>query len=170
MLVKRTTVYFQNPTMEQGKDITCTDHIQTDSLPPDMVNDYMSEKYEQIKNGMLVYRLENRRNGNGPFTSGIKTPFRWQASHYPPMATGSPVHKEFKEWMEVVNEGHKYLPYCYQFAFSSLMKLKRCFEGYEDFPELRLMEYVIDISELDYCCLLSDGQVIFSEVISKVEL
>ena len=50
------------------------------------------------------------------------------------------------------------------------MKLKRCFKGYEDFPELRLMEYVIDISELEYCCLLSDGQVIFSEVISKIEL
>ena len=170
MLVKRTTVYFQNPTMEQDKDITCTDHIQTDSLPPDMVNDYMSEKYEQIKNGMLVYRLENRRNGNGPFTSGVDVPIRWLDSHYPPMDNVSPAHKEFKEWMEVVNEGHKYLPYCYKFAFNNLMKLKRCFEGYDKFEELCLMEYVIDISELDYCCLLSDGQVIFSEVISKVEL
>ena len=170
MLVKRTTVYFQNPTMEQDKDITCTDHIQTDSLPPDMVNDYMSEKYEEIKNGMLVYRLENRRNGNGPFTSGVDVPFRWLDSHYPPMDTISPIHEEFKEWMEVANSGHKYLPYCYMFAFSSLMKLKRCFEGYEKFEELCLMEYVIDISELEYCCLLSDGQVIFSDVISKVEL
>ena len=170
MLVKRTTVYFQNPTMEQDKDITCTDHIQTDSMPSDMTNDYMSEKYEEIKNGMLVYRLENRRNGNGPFTSGVDVPIRWLDSHYPPMDLVSPVHDEFKEWMEVVNKDHKYLPYCYQFAFSSLMKLKRCFKGYEDFPELRLMEYVIDISELEYCCLLSDGQVIFSEVISKVEL
>ena len=170
MLVKRTTVYFQNPTMEQDKDITCTDHIQTDSMPSDMTNDYMSEKYEEIKNGMLVYRLENRRNGNGPFTSGVDVPIRWLDSHYPPMDLVSPVHDEFKEWMEVVNKDHKYLPYCYQFAFSSLMKLKRCFKGYEDFSELRLMEYVIDISELEYCCLLSDGQVIFSEVISKVEL
>ena len=170
MLVKRTTVYFQNPTMEQDKDITCTDHIQTDSLPPDMVNDYMSEKYEEIKNGMLVYRLENRRNGNGPFTSGVDVPIRWLDSHYPPMDSVSPVHEEFQEWMEVVNKGHKYLPYCYLFAFESLMKLKRCFKGYENFPELRLMEYVIDISELEYCCLLSDGQVIFSDVISKVEL
>ena len=170
MLVKRTTVYFQNPTMEQDKDITCTDHIQTDSLPPDMVNDYMSEKYEEIKGGMLVYRLEHRRTGNGPFTSGVDVPLRWLDSHYPPMDLVSPVHEEFEEWMEVANKGHKYLPYGYKFAFSSLMKLKRCFKGYENFPELRLMEYVIDISELDYCCLLSDGQVIFSEVISKVEL
>lgn len=170
MLVKRTTVYFQNPTMEQEKDITCTDHVETDSLPRNMLNDYMSEKYEEIKGGMLVYRLENRRNGNGPFTSGVDVPTRWLDSHYPPMDTVSPVHEEFEEWMEVVNKGHKYLPYCYLFAFESLMKLKRCFKGYEDFPELRLMEYVIDISELEYCCLLSDGQVIFSEVISKVEL
>ena len=170
MLVKRTTVYFQNPTMEQERDITCTDHVETDSLPCDMVNDYMSEKYEEIKGGMLVYRLENRRNGNGPFTSGVDVPTSWLDSHYPPMDLVSPVHDEFKEWMEVTNKGHKYLPYCYMFAFSSLMKLKRCFKGYEDFPELRLMEYVIDISELEYCCLLSDGQVIFSEVISKVEL
>ena len=170
MLIKRTTVYFENATTGQDRDITSVNHFEADSMPSDMVNDYMSEKYEQIKNGMLVYRLENRRNGNGPFTSGIKTPFCWQASHFPPMAPRSPAHKEFKEWMEVVNEGHKYLPYCYLFAFSSLMKLKRCFKGYEDFPELRLMEYVIDISELEYCCLLSDGQVIFSEVISKVEL
>ena len=170
MLVKRTTVYFQNPTMEQERDITCTDHIETDSLPRDMVNDYMSEKYEEIKGGMLVYRLENRRNGNGPFTSGVDVPTRWLDSHYPPMDTVSPVHEEFKEWMEVVNKGHKYLPYCYQFAFNSLMKLKRCFEGYDKFEELCLMEYVIDVSELEYCCLLSDGQVIFSEVISKIEL
>ena len=170
MLVKRTTVYFQNPTMEQERDITCTDHIETDSLPHDMTNDYMSEKYEEIKNGMIVYRLEHRRTGNGPFTSGVDVPFRWQASHCPPMTPRHPAHEEFKEWMEVVNEGHKYLPYCYKFAFSSLMKLKRCFEGYDKFEELCLMEYVIDISELEYCCLLSDGQVIFSEVISKVEL
>lgn len=170
MLVKRTTVYFQNPTMEQERDITCTDHIETDSLPRDMVNDYMSEKYEEIKNGMVVYRLEDRKSGNGPFTSGIRTPFSWISSHYPPMSPRSPVHEEFKEWMEVVNEGHKYLPYCYKFAFNSLMKLKRCFEGYEKFENLCLMEYVIDISELEYCCLLSDGQVIFSNVISKVEL
>lgn len=170
MLIKKTTVYFENPTMGQDKEITDVQHLVADSIPSDMVNDYMSEKYEQIKNGMLVYRLENRRNGNGPFTSGVDVPIRWLDSHYPPMDLVSPVHDEFKEWMEVVNKDHKYLPYCYQFAFSSLMKLKRCFKGYEDFPELRLMECVIDISELEYCCLLSDGQVIFSEVISKVEL
>ena len=170
MLIKRTTVYFENATTGQDRDITSVNHFEADSMPSDMVNDYMSEKYEQIKNGMLVYRLENRRNGNGPFTSGVKTPFRWKVSHCPPMAPRSPAHEEFKEWMEVVNKGHKYLPYCYKFAFNSLMKLKRCFQGYEKFEELCLMEYVIDISELEYCCLLSDGQVIFSEVISKVEL
>ena len=170
MLIKRTTVYFENATTGQDRDITSVNHFEADSMPSDMVNDYMSEKYEQIKNGMLVYRLENRRNGNGPFTSGVDVPLRWLDSHYPPMDIVSPVHEEFEEWMEVANEGHKYLPHCYMFAFSSLMKLKRCFKGYEDFSELRLMEYVIDISELDYCCLLSDGQVIFSEVISKVEL
>ncbi len=170
MLIKKTTVYFENPLMGQDKEITDVQHLVADSMPSDMTNDYMSEKYQEIKNGMLVYRLENRRNGNGPFTSGVDVPTRWLDSHYPPMDTVSPVHEEFEEWMEVVNKGHKYLPYCYQFAFSNLMKLKRCFKGYEDFPELRLMEYVIDISELEYCCLLSDGQVIFSNVISKVEL
>ena len=170
MLIKKTTVYFENPLMGQDKEITDIQHLVSDSIPSDMVNDYMSEKYEQIKNGMLVYRLEHRRTGKGPFTSGVNVPFRWLDSHYPPMDSVSPVHEEFQEWMEVVNKGHKYLPYCYLFAFESLMKLKRCFKGYEDFPELRLMEYVIDISELEYCCLLSDGQVIFSNVISKVEL
>lgn len=170
MLIKKTTVYFENPLMGQDKEITDVQHLVADSIPSDMINDYMSEKYEEIKGGMIVYRLEHRRTGKGPFTSGVNVPFRWLDSHYPPMDSVSPVHEEFKEWMEVVNKGHKYLPYCYMFAFSSLMKLKRCFKGYEDFPELRLMEYVIDISELEYCCLLSDGQVIFSEVISKVEL
>lgn len=170
MLIKKTTVYFENPTMGQDKEITDVQHLVADSIPSDMVNDYMSEKYEEIKGGMIVYRLEHRRTGKGPFTSGVNVPFRWLDSHYPPMDLVSPVHEEFEEWMEVANEGHKYLPYCYLFAFESLMKLKRCFKGYEDFPELRLMEYVIDISELEYCCLLSDGQVIFSNVISKVEL
>ena len=170
MLIKKTTVYFENPTMGEDRDITCVEHLVADSVPPDMVNDCMSEKYEEIKSGMIVYRLEHRRTGKGPFTSGVDVPIRWLDSHYPPMDTVSPVHEEFEEWMEVVNKGHKYLPYCYLFAFESLMKLKRCFKGYEDFPELRLMEYVIDVSELEYCCLLSDGQVIFSEVISKVEL
>ena len=170
MLIKKTTVYFENPLMGQDTEITCVEHLVADSIPSDMVNDYMSEKYEQIKNGMLVYRLEDRKSGNGPFISGIKTPFSWQASHCVPMAPRSPAHEEFKEWMEVANAGHKYLPHCYKFAFNSLMKLKRCFQGYEKFEELCLMEYVIDISELEYCCLLSDGQVIFSEVISKVEL
>ena len=170
MLIKRTTVYFENATTGQDRDITSVNHFEADSVPSDMVNDCMSEKYEEIKGGMIVYRLEHRKTGDGPFTSGVMTPFRWQASHCPPMAPRSPAHKEFKEWMEVANKGHKYLPYCYLFAFESLMKLKRCFKGYEDFPELRLMEYVIDISELEYCCLLSDGQVIFSNVISKVEL
>ena len=170
MLIKKTTVYFENPLMGQDIDITCVEHLVADSMPSDMVNDYMSEKYEEIKNGMLVYRLEDIKSGNGPFSSAVDVPFRWLDSHYPPMDTISPVNGEFEEWMEVANEGHKYLPYCYKFAFSSLMKLKRCFKGYEDFEELCLMEYVIDISELEYCCLLSDGQVIFSEVISKVEL
>ena len=82
MLIKRTTVYFENPLMGQDKEITCTEHIVADSMPSDMTNDYMSEKYEEIKNGMLVYRLENRRNGNGPFTSGVDVPFRWLDSHY----------------------------------------------------------------------------------------
>lgn len=170
MLIKKTTVYFENPLMGQDKEITDVQHLVADSIPSDMINDYMSEKYEEIKGGMIVYRLEHRKTGKGPFTSGVNVPFRWLDSHYPPMDNISPVHEEFEEWMEVVNKGHKYLPYCYLFAFESLMKLKRCFKGYEDFPELRLMEYVIDISELEYCCLLSDGQVIFSNVISKVEL
>lgn len=170
MLIKKTTVYFENPLMGQDKEITDVQHLVADSIPSDMINDYMSEKYEEIKGGMIVYRLEHRRTGKGPFTSGVNVPFRWLDSHYPPMDLVSPVHEEFEEWMEVANEGHKYLPYCYLFAFESLMKLKRCFKGYEDFPELRLMEYVIDISELEYCCLLSDGQIIFSNVISKVEL
>ena len=170
MLIKKTTVYFENPTMGEDRDITCVEHLVADSVPPDMVNDCMSEKYEEIKSGMIVYRLEHRRTGKGPFTSGVDVPIRWLDSHYPPMDTVSPVHEEFEEWMEVVNKGHKYLPYCYLFAFESLMKLKRCFKGYEEFEELCLMEYVIDISELEYCCLLSDGQVIFSEVISKIEL
>lgn len=170
MLIKKTTVYFENPLMGQDKEITDVEHLVADSIPSDMVNDYMSEKYEEIKGGMVVYRLEHRRTGKGPFTSGVNVPFRWLDSHYPPMDLVSPVHEEFEEWMEVANKGHKYLPYCYLFAFESLMKLKRCFKGYEDFSELRAMEYVIDISELEYCCLLSDGQVIFSEVISKVEL
>ena len=170
MLIKKTTVYFENPLMGQDKEITDVQHLVADSIPSDMINDYMSEKYEEIKGGMIVYRLEHRRTGKGPFTSGVNVPFRWLDSHYPPMDLVSPVHGEFEEWMEVANKGHKYLPYCYLFAFESLMKLKRCFKGYEDFSELRAMEYVIDISELEYCCLLSDGQVIFSNVISKVEL
>lgn len=170
MLIKKTTVYFENPLMGQDKEITDVQHLVADSIPSDMVNDYMSEKYEEIKGGMIVYRLEHRRTGKGPFTSGVNVPFRWLDSHYPPMDLVSPVHEEFEEWMEVANKGHKYLPYCYLFAFESLMKLKRCFKGYEDFSELRAMEYVIDISELEYCCLLSDGQVIFSNVISKIEL
>ena len=41
MLVKRTTVYFQNPTTEQDRDIICTDHVETDSLPCDMVNELL---------------------------------------------------------------------------------------------------------------------------------
>lgn len=170
MLIKKTTVYFENPLMGQDKEITDVQHLVADSIPSDMINDYMSEKYEEIKGGMIVYRLEHRRTGKGPFTSGVNVPFRWLDSHYPPMDSVSPVHEEFQEWMEVVNKGHKYLPYCYLFAFESLMKLKRCFKGYEEFSELQAMEYVIDISELEYCCLLSDGQVIFSNVISKVEL
>ena len=82
MLIKKTTVYFENPLMGQDKEITDVQHLVADSIPSDMVNDYMSEKYEQIKNGMLVYRLENRRNGNGPFTSGVDVPIRWLDSHY----------------------------------------------------------------------------------------
>ena len=81
MLIKKTTVYFKNPTMEQDRDSTCVEHLVADSVPPDMINDYMSEKYEEIKNGMVVYRLENRRTGNGPFTSGVDVPFRWLDSH-----------------------------------------------------------------------------------------
>ena len=76
MLIKRTTVYFENATTGQDRDITSVNHFEADSLPRDMVNDHMSEKYEEIKNGMIVYRLESRKSGNGPFTSGVKTPFR----------------------------------------------------------------------------------------------
>ena len=82
MLIKRTTVYFENATTAQDRDITSVNHFEADSVPPDMINDYMSEKYEEIKNGMVVYRLENRRTGNGPFTSGVDVPIRWLDSHY----------------------------------------------------------------------------------------
>ena len=40
MLIKRTTVYFENATMGQDRDITSVNHFEADSMPSDMVNDY----------------------------------------------------------------------------------------------------------------------------------
>ena len=35
--------------MGQDKEITDVQHLVADSIPSDMINDYMSEKYEEIK-------------------------------------------------------------------------------------------------------------------------
>lgn len=120
-----------------------------------------------METSMVVYRLEYRETGNGPFTSGSWVPSHWLDSHYPPMEECSPCYEEYMEWIELVDPGRWSLPPRYRFAFSTLMELKRCFKGYEKCPELQLMECRIDTSDPLSYISLSDGQVIFSKVISK---
>ena len=66
-MTEKTTVYFENPTMGQDKEITDVQHLVADSIPSDMVNDYMSEKYEEVKGGMIVYRFEHPETGETVF-------------------------------------------------------------------------------------------------------
>ena len=115
---------------------------------------------------MKVFRLEHIKSSKGPFTQFIHNmPTSWMDSHFPPMCICSPVHYEYIAWIKRVSFGEE-LPHCYHFAFSTLSQLERCLKGYQEFPQLVLMEYTISTSDED-CCILSDGQVIFSEVISK---
>ena len=120
---------------------------------------------------MIIYRLEHIDTGVGPFVQTLKNlPDRWLYSHDAPMDSSSPCHQEYLEWIEKVTPGSPYLPTCMKFGFNSLQKLIDCFIGYREFPELHIMEYQIDTSYEEDYCVLSDGQVIFSEVISKTPI
>ena len=117
---------------------------------------------------MKVYRLEHTNSGQGPFTKYTEgLPMSWLDSHYPPMDICSPVHHEYLRWIDSITPGRTELPFCCYFAFTTLKQLKKCFRGYENYPQLALMEYTIDTADDSDFCILSDGQVIFSEVISK---
>lgn len=117
---------------------------------------------------MKVYRLEHIKSGKGPFTEYVEGLYvSWLDSHYPPMDICSPVHHEYLRWIDSITPGRTELPFCCYFAFTTLKQLKKCFRGYENYPQLALMEYTIDTADDSDFCILSDGQVIFSEVISK---
>lgn len=117
---------------------------------------------------MKVYRLEHPKSGKGPFTQYVEgLDLSWLDSHYPPMDHCSPVHHEYLCWIDKITPGYTDLPHCCYFAFTTLDQLKRCFRGYEKHSQLSLMEYVICTESEEDFCIFSDGQVIFSEVISK---
>lgn len=117
---------------------------------------------------MIIYRLEHKDTGVGPFVQTLeKLPDRWLFSHYAPMDHTSPCHQEYLEWIEKVTPGFTSLPTRMKFGFNSLQKLLDCFVGYREFPKLHIMEYSVDTSYEEGYCVLSDGQVIFSEVIHK---
>ena len=119
---------------------------------------------------LKVYRLEDSETGKGPFASPISVPFSWSESHRAPMESDSPTYEEYTNWIEKIDPIRRHLPSRYRFAFSTLERLKDCFEGYEEYPNFKIMEYVIDTSDPLSFISLSDGQVIFCEVISKREL
>ena len=119
---------------------------------------------------MKVYRLEDSETGKGPFSSHVSVPFDWSESHRAPMESDSPTYEGYAKWIEKVEPEDWGLPSRYRFAFSTLERLKDCFEGYEKYPNFKIMEYIIDTSDPLSFVSLSDGQVIFCEVISKREL
>ena len=119
---------------------------------------------------LKVYRLEDSETGKGPFSSPVSVPFSWSESHRAPMESDSPPYEEYAKWLEKVEPTGWGLPSHYRFAFSTLERLKDCFEGYEKYPNFKIMEYMIDTSDPLSFISLSDGQVIFCEVISKREL
>ena len=119
---------------------------------------------------LKVYRLEDSETGKGPFSSPASGPFSWSESHRAPMESDSPTYEEYAKWIEKVEPTGWGLPSHYRFAFSTLERLKDCFEGYEKYPNFKIMEYIIDTSDPLSFISLSDGQVIFCEVISKREL
>ena len=119
---------------------------------------------------LKVYRLEDSETGKGPFSSHVSVPFDWSESHRAPMESDSPTYEEYAKWIEKVEPEDWGLPSRYRFAFSTLERLKDCFEGYEKYPNFKIMEYIIDTSDPLSFVSLSDGQVIFCEVISKREL
>lgn len=116
---------------------------------------------------MKVYRLEHKKSGLGPFTSGVGIPTKWYDSHVSPMRNYGPIGIHFIEWRESLEIGDSFLPEKYKFSFSSLSKLETCFEGYKDIEGLVLKELVIDICDPQSHCILPDGQVIFSVVLSS---
>lgn len=119
---------------------------------------------------LKVYRLEDSETGKGPFSSNVSVPFDWSESHRAPMESDSPTYEEYTNWLEKIDPTGWGIPSRYRFAFSTLERLKDCFEGYEKYPNFKIMEYIIDTSDPLSFVSLSDGQVIFCEVISKREL
>lgn len=120
---------------------------------------------------MIIYRLEHKDTGVGPFVQTLKDlPTEWLYSHDAPMDVRSPCHDEYMDWIREFYPEDGFLPVCMKFGFNSLQKLLKCFTGYRRFPGLQVMEYQIDTSYREDYCVLSDGQVIFSEVISKTPI
>lgn len=167
MLVKKTTTYFDNPTTDQSQ-LVCVEVTEMDYIPSDTCNDYMSEKYEEAKNCMIVYRLETNQ-GIGPFASCLPIPLSWYVSHFPPTCHFSPYRSDYLEWIKDISKDEK-LPAKYKFAFSCLDHLKASFRKYERFKQLNLMEYVIDTSNGTEWIEFGDKQVIFCNVICSKPL
>lgn len=119
---------------------------------------------------MKVYRIEDIETGEGPFRGKWEDiiPQSWWDSHQPPHAEDSRDYKLFRNWRkdsELPLFG--LLPKGYRFAFTTVEQVITCFPGFETIEGLVLKEYTIKVIDPSSFCKLSDGQIVFSVVISS---
>lgn len=92
-----------------------------------------------MKEEIIVYRIEDPKTGEGPYTSGLNIWLRVQlaSAHSSLKKTRRPCHNDFPANVFTSKNGY------YFFAVSSLEKLKEWFDGF--FEQLLEKGYVIAI-------------------------
>ena len=119
---------------------------------------------------MKIYRLEVASTNKGPFSCSVDCPDKWRKTHFPPHDERNISYQAYKEWLTRYHPSSLVFSREFHFGFLTLAHLNTAFEGWQDIENLVLMECEINITQNEDFLILSDGQVMYRELLSKTDI
>ena len=119
---------------------------------------------------MKIYRLEVVGTGRGPFREDVPYPDKWKDTHFAPHDHRNTSYHTYKEWLKTHYPTNYAFPKEFHFGFVTLAHLTLAFDGWEKLEDFVLMECEIDITNKEDFLILSDGQVMYRKLLSKIDI
>ena len=119
---------------------------------------------------MKIYRLEVAGTNKGPFSCSVDIPQEWREAHFAPHDERNISYQVYKEWLTRYHPSSLVFSREFHFGFLTLAHLNTAFEGWQDIENLVLIECEINITQNEDFLILSDGQVMYRELLSKTDI